>query len=117
LIECIKINFHLLDYYEDKGFYELFQVFIILNEEENLEEQIDQRVMSKQHGIDKYLYEIDIDNIKKYSDLIKDNPKYSYPIELESKKTLQLYYRFLNHIERNINSLKNYKRKVGENDE
>lgn len=110
LIECIKLNLHLLDYYEDNEVCELFQVFIILNEEENFEEQLDQRANTKQESNNKFLFESDIENIKRFTGRIKDEAQYAYSLELHSKEYLALYYRFKNHLEGNINSLISYKR-------
>lgn len=114
LIECIKLNHHLLDFYEDNEVYEMFHVFIILNEEENFEEQLDQRANTKQENSNKFLFEKDIEEIKYFSERIKDEKEYAYPLELNSKEYLALYYRFKNHLELNIGSLRSYQRMIDE---
>lgn len=110
LIACVKLNHHLLDYYEDNKIYELFHVFIILNEEENLEEQLDHRANTKLANADQYLYEKDIEEIKYFTERIRDEPQYAYALEMHSKEYFDLYYRFKNHLEGNINLLRSYRR-------
>jgi len=112
LLEYIKLNYHLLDYYEDNEFYELFHLFIIFNEEENFEEELDQRSNTKQGNNDHYLFEKDIEHIKEFTGRIKDEPEFAYPLELNSKEYLDLYYRFLHQLESNINLLRSYKRMI-----
>jgi len=110
LLKCVKQNLHLLDFYEDNEVYELFNIFIILNEKENLEEQLDQRANTKLESSNQYLFEKDIEHIIYFTNRIKNEPEYANHLELNSKEYLTLYYSFKYHLELNISLLRRYKR-------
>jgi len=111
LIECVQRHHQLLDYYEDNEIYELFNVFIIINERENIEEELDQRMELAPDG-KKHLYELDIDNIIMFNERFKNEPEYITGLEISAREYLDLYYRFAHHLECNIGILSNYLSKI-----
>lgn len=65
---------------------------------------------TKVENNNQYLYEKDIEQIKYFTETIKEQSQYAYAIELNSKEYLDLYYHFKSHLEVNINLLRSYKR-------